>query len=89
MRTSSLPYMRTVSATRWLIWGMERVSTAIAVPLYKSVISRVTVLMVEDGELEEWWERGGWVVRVRSCFGGDDDLENSVRALYIVLLVCN
>lgn len=32
---------------------MERVSTAIAVavPLYRSVISRATVLIVEDGEL--------------------------------------
>lgn len=53
MRTSSLPYMRTVSATRKLIWFTSRVSTAIAVavPLCKSVISRATVLMVECEEL--------------------------------------
>lgn len=53
MSRSNLPYMRTVSATRCSICGMERVSTAIAVavPLCNSVISRATVLMVEDGEL--------------------------------------
>lgn len=49
MRTSSLPYMRTVSDTRKSIWEVSRVSTAIAVavPLCNSVISRATVLMVD------------------------------------------
>lgn len=53
MRTSSRPYMRTVSDTKELIWETSRTSTAMAVhvPLWSSVISRATVLMVDDGEL--------------------------------------
>lgn len=78
MSASSLPYMRTVSATKELIWATSRTSTAIAVqvPLCNSVISRATVLMVEDEEL------GGGGKGVDGSCGFEVDLAATTTITY-------